>query len=235
MKRIGLLTMALVLALGSLGVAYAAWTDDIAIEGSVNTGDVNLNVVDYSGTWVYKCLDDDSIVNLHGWMTASPPTCPDCANAELVAWAGAGPLLQNTGLVDDGVRVWFENIFPCQDFMVDILLHYDGSVPAKLFADVIEVGGSPALIANLDVDFMAWQLPGFDPDTDMADIHDWLIPANMIDVGHQVHFCDYILVAMNVHLPQDNNLMNLDGTFRARIQAIQWNEYVEDSGFYPYP
>ena len=38
MRKMGLLTMALVLALGSLGVAYAAWTDDLTIDAQVETG-----------------------------------------------------------------------------------------------------------------------------------------------------------------------------------------------------
>ena len=38
MKRIGLLTLSLVLALGTLGVGYAAWTDTVYIEGTVETG-----------------------------------------------------------------------------------------------------------------------------------------------------------------------------------------------------
>ena len=42
MKRIGLLTVALVLALGSLGIAYAAWTDEVTIEGSIQTGEMRV-------------------------------------------------------------------------------------------------------------------------------------------------------------------------------------------------
>ncbi len=38
MKRIGLISLILVLALGALGVGYAAWTDTITISGTVSTG-----------------------------------------------------------------------------------------------------------------------------------------------------------------------------------------------------
>jgi len=38
MKKIALLALALVLALGSLGVAYAMWFEDLYIEGYVETG-----------------------------------------------------------------------------------------------------------------------------------------------------------------------------------------------------
>jgi hypothetical protein len=40
MRKIGLLCLALVLALGALGVGYAMWTDTITIHGTVQTGEV---------------------------------------------------------------------------------------------------------------------------------------------------------------------------------------------------
>ena len=46
MKKIGLLCLALVLALGTLGVGYAMWTDTVLIDGEVTTGDLILGVVD---------------------------------------------------------------------------------------------------------------------------------------------------------------------------------------------
>lgn len=42
MKKIGLLCLALVLALGSLGVGYAMWSDTLTIKGNVNTGEVHV-------------------------------------------------------------------------------------------------------------------------------------------------------------------------------------------------
>jgi len=42
-KKIGLLALALVLALGALGVSYAMWYDDLAISGNVSTGYVDVD------------------------------------------------------------------------------------------------------------------------------------------------------------------------------------------------
>jgi hypothetical protein len=39
LNRIGILAIALILALGAVGVAYGAWVDDIYIEGTLSTGD----------------------------------------------------------------------------------------------------------------------------------------------------------------------------------------------------
>jgi hypothetical protein len=49
MKRFGLLCLVLVLALGSIGVGYAMWSDTISIDGTVSTGSVCLGIV--PGTW----------------------------------------------------------------------------------------------------------------------------------------------------------------------------------------
>ena len=43
MKKIGLLALALVLALGSLGIGYAHWTETLQIKGDVNTGWIDVN------------------------------------------------------------------------------------------------------------------------------------------------------------------------------------------------
>jgi len=42
MKKIGLLCLALVLALGTLGVGYAMWSDEVTIEGTVDTASLTI-------------------------------------------------------------------------------------------------------------------------------------------------------------------------------------------------
>jgi hypothetical protein len=49
-KKIGLLALALVLALGSLGVAYAMWYEDLFIEGTVDTGELDADLI-LTGYW----------------------------------------------------------------------------------------------------------------------------------------------------------------------------------------
>ena len=44
MKKIGLIVLALVVALGALGAGYAAWTDALTITGTVNTGYVEIGI-----------------------------------------------------------------------------------------------------------------------------------------------------------------------------------------------
>ena len=52
-----------------------------------------------------------------------------------------------------------------------------------------------------------------------------------VDVGTQLHYCDYVYVRLIIHLPQDNALQGLSGAFTGTIGVIQWNEYpVDDCG-----
>lgn len=52
MKKIGIITLALVLALGSLGIGYAAWNKTMTITGTVAAGNLDVEfdeVVNFSG------------------------------------------------------------------------------------------------------------------------------------------------------------------------------------------
>ena len=46
MKKIGLICLSLILALGTLGIAYASWTDQVTIVETVSTGEVLVGIVD---------------------------------------------------------------------------------------------------------------------------------------------------------------------------------------------
>lgn len=60
MRKIGLLCLALVLALGTLGVGYALWSEDLYIDGYIETGDVDVDwsLVDW---WADDPKDASSI------------------------------------------------------------------------------------------------------------------------------------------------------------------------------
>ena len=85
MKKIGLLCLAIVLALGSLGFAFAAWTDMVYVRGTVNTGEVLIGFVD-------QLTDDNAIPNEDPakdwddfgydpiWIGDPPLICTNCPN-----------------------------------------------------------------------------------------------------------------------------------------------------------
>lgn len=205
MKKIGLVVLALMLALGALGVGYARWSDTITISGTVNTGSVNINVVQYSGTDIYK-MPDDSLFRIH-WYTARPEP-PE--GGLLVSSAVAQP-----GTEDDTVVVTFDNVFPCQDFIVDWLMQYVGTVPAHINV-AWSVDGIPAeWVVVTKNDGMA----GYDDS----------YPLPEPPAVWQMHQDDFGSLYVKIHVPQTPENPNLEamgqsGTITMTVEAVQWNE-----------
>jgi len=220
MKKIGLLMLALVLALGALGIGYAAWTDEIDITGTVNTGSVNIDVTGYSGTWVYKVpgapdigFGAETVVIRGDPEDLVPPT-----NGILIAHSVAMPTVVDDLPVDDAITVTFDNIFPDIEFEADVYFTYTGSVPAIVDLEQISFYDDFALLdPYIEVHFASSGLAltnGVGPD---------------VNGPVQLHYGDVVHIWMTLKIPEDLALMNLSGGFTAVIKAIQWNEYPRPS------
>jgi hypothetical protein len=216
MKKIGLLSLALVLALGALGVGYAHWTDTICIEGTVNTGSVDINVEYYSGTDIYKDLRTDGIVTVYWvkdcagnivWSSGTPPE-----EGLLVAWAAAEP-----GPADDTVVITYNNTFPCETLVADIIVHYTGSVPAMVTADIDTEDEWLEDLWNAGYAGAYGALVDMDPEKGF----EFIEPITELPI--QMHYCDYAKVWLWLHLPQEDAYMNQTASFTANITACQWN------------
>jgi hypothetical protein len=86
MKKIGLLCLALVFALGALGVGYAMWSDTLYIDGTVYTGDVD---VEFSNQMPN---DSATLTDLSTGDPAEPGTWTDGGNIDdptYWTWSGA--------------------------------------------------------------------------------------------------------------------------------------------------
>jgi len=195
MKRIALISLALVLALGTLGLGYAAWTDTIFIGGTVQTGSLDLVVEDMSGTDLYK-LEDGSLYRVHWYEVRPDPP----AGSVLIAHA----IAEKTA--DDEVTVTFDNLFPCIDFIADFEYHCAGSVPVHVkYTQVIT--GIPESWVTVT---RGW--PGYQDSVPIVD-------------GYQLHHCDMDAIYILIHVPQEDTAMNVTGTIAITLEAIQFNEY----------
>jgi len=129
----------------------------------------------------------------------------------------------DTDLVDDDtVAVNISNAFPGCDLTADMLVHYVGSVPAIVTADLTGVEGEDCcLLAQYVTVNFYWS----DEDGNMGD---------RITDDVQMHYCDYVLAVMTLNIPQDvtgipqEEFMNKCCSFRAEITATQWNECIVD-------
>lgn len=235
--KIGTIFVISVLALAGIGISYAGLTDTIFIYGTVITGTVDLEIEDYSGTWVWK-------VYPHGIDITNDPTVTyEEDEGELVAYAKGRPV-QNTDPPGYDAVMQFHNLFPCIDFMADIVFHYQGSIPAKITnlgwdfsGDLIDTDndGQP------DTDFievlmdmaddtggefgLTYEFYKYNDDTSEFDIP--------ISVGDQLHFCDLIKLIVTIHLPQSNLYQNLAGTGYVIIDVLQWNDQCDEEEEFP--
>jgi hypothetical protein len=163
-NKVGSIFLVSLLALAGVGISYAGFTDSIAIFGTVNTATVELDIVGwYSGTWVYKIWGftepitpdfdydylnfEEEILIIRGWTHMVVEEAAviawaegQQAHAELVACSFAGPggahVFEGEDVESD-IDFTFNNLFPCIDFSADFVVHYIGSIPAKVQGPII--------------------------------------------------------------------------------------------------
>jgi hypothetical protein len=141
----------------------------------------------------------------------------------------------------------YSEIFPCIDFEANFIFHYGGSIPAIIDTAQIFAFPGGSVYPDTTTNFLEWLwayhlipdneaygawveayfIQGYDetgaPTDDLSKIVSWQL-GNPVDVGQQLHACDYVLVKLIIHLPQDNNLQGLSGIFGGNIHVIQWYE-----------
>jgi predicted ribosomally synthesized peptide with SipW-like signal peptide len=206
--------MALVLALGSLGVGYAMWSDTVVINGTVETGSVDIVIESVSSTFVYKDLDDRRIVF----------TTRELTKQEMEDWNKIYVASANTTYCGQTVTMVFDNIFPTPtkgNITGDVMLHYMGSIPAHIDYDIVYWGTDLSDYLELTWDYVA------NPDSDRVDQDD----INPEDI--QLHYCDhlYLEVYLDPQALQDNgvdaqNIVN--SGFDIELMVHQWNEEPQE-------
>jgi len=113
MKKLGLLCLAVVLAMGSLGVGYAMWSDTVTITGPVTTGEVDVCVRDIAANEAIPGNPD--------------PQCGIGENPERkdVGWV-------SYEIIDcDEVRVTVHNAYPYYSALAHLTVCNTGSVPVR--------------------------------------------------------------------------------------------------------
>lgn len=124
--KLSVLALALVLALGGLGIGYASWTDMVVVEETVTTGTVCVEFQQLPLT----ISDDDAPPPV------SPTTTPDMtcdpltmANVRYVnppknvAWGEA------VWVDEDTLQVTLHDAYPCYYNHVDFWVHNCGTIP----------------------------------------------------------------------------------------------------------
>ena len=137
MRKIGLLCLALVLALGSLGVGYALWCKYIVVSGTVETGEID-------AVWSVEDYGDSEAGNKDA--------------SSVYAW------LTNEGKT---LNVTIYDAYPSIDYWVYFDVHSTGSVPIHFCDVVCDRSDFPVEAGTISwlesdytttLDWSAWQL-----------------------------------------------------------------------------
>lgn len=150
MKKIGILCLALVLALGTMGVGYAKWTDSVRIDGTVETGDSNAQfrqaVSNDDGNVCPKfCIDGYWLDNVDiGDGGGDPTACQEMgefvartdnvAKTTVTGACGAGnegAAVSSRDLYKE-LTVTITNAYPCYYATVFFNIFNTGTVPEKV-------------------------------------------------------------------------------------------------------
>ena len=216
MKKIGLLCLALVLALGTLGIGYAAWIDTIYIEGEVTTGSLCWEFVSCN------LYDDDEPINYGGdYPTATPDyTC----NNGFVLEPGVGyfwELDKNVGwgeqlISADGktLTVTLNNTYPCYFNSLSFYVNNCGTIPLKVDHIVINGQNYTTGVPYVQYDFN--DDGAYDFEIQWGD--NWGAQIDPGDPSPEFSFWMHVLQPC----PQ-SQLDTL--TFTIEIVAVQWDKY----------
>jgi predicted ribosomally synthesized peptide with SipW-like signal peptide len=214
MKKIGLIALTLVIALGALGVGYAAWTDTVTITGNVNTGTVDLVVTRLCGTEVYKDLTNETMAYVH-W--ASDPLGPKeywdpiPDPGKLIGYADV------TYPDDDTIAVEWNNLFPIPSdqyglwggWIANCRIDYTGTIPIKVQIDKT-ITGIPEAWVTITFYWFG---------------HGLYTPEQF--EGQQLHAGDAFEIWIIPAIPQLESAQGItNGYIEVVVTGIQWNEYV---------
>jgi len=222
-NKIATIFVASLFALTTLGVAYAAWTDTIYINGTVTTGEV---------CWEFSTcslLDEIPPVNPGGdYVGMGNPladyTCrPGFASPPPFFWHGDKNVGWCTQLIEDKdadgcdetLTITFNNVYPCYFNSLSFYVRNCGTIPIKV--DHVEINGQ-SYYANF---YKALDLNG-------NGVNDFEIQYGD-NFGTQIEPGEYSLNEFSLwfHVLQDESgFQGGHFTFTISLVCIQWNEYL---------
>jgi len=197
--------IASIFALSGLGVAYAAWTDTITIDGTVTTGTLKweleqpISHADFGLDW--NCFFD---LNGGTWVQMDK----DVGSTTVELEPGEHPHV---------MTLTFDNAYPYYANHISFAVHSYGSIPLRIWKVNFIVDGT-----TIETIYAPDQYVYLDLDDDGEDDFEiWW--GNSF--GEQLHFCDSRDISFKILVlqpaPQNSQL-----TFDIELVGIQWNEYV---------
>ncbi len=216
-NRSKLLTLILVFAFALTGIAYAAWTDSLQVDGTVNTGNID---VQFADAWTNDEGVDPNLLGEIGLLRCGPghghgpghgddpepPVCPDRddvaqTNIEIVDRdANAG--FDSHEITNSILEVTTVNAYPGYESAITYQLVNKGTVPVKLTG--VTINDKPGYV---DVDH-----------PDFAELEMVIYPEG--ECNQEVYEVTFTQ-AVNEGL--SNKYMNSEFKYNIKLEFGQWN------------
>jgi len=215
MKKIGLLCLALVLALGTLGVGYAAWTDTVVMEQTVNTGTLEVGIFA-----VQQHTEEKDICTVdvtHGAFKFDKEVAPVPVSALFPA--GLYPFYESATIA-------IGNFYPSFYILEDFVIGVGGTVPVRLKVTptILDPNG---VYDNMTISWSIWKISeGVD---ELLVSGSGVATAQIAAIvgrleGLQLHGCDVIIIYLDKYLEQTAP-QGADASLTLSVEAIQYNKY----------
>jgi predicted ribosomally synthesized peptide with SipW-like signal peptide len=231
MKRLGILCLAVVLAIGMLGIGYAAWTDEVTIDGTVDTGILDVAVL-------CSALDaTDGALSpwVTGWIVGSASAYADTtANSQGPGFeVSVTKQEKNVGWVEldcqgdypDTATVTLNNVYPCYLNHITGGLYNAGNIPFKLdHVLILDSAGNVLEKMTASGQYMTFDLlpigaPNGTPDLEIQ----W-----GDNFGEQAEPGDYLDISFFLHVMQDEDIdftVPHSYSITFKFVGVQWNAY----------
>jgi hypothetical protein len=220
MKKIGLLCLALVLALGTLGIGYATWSANVTIQQEVYSGEL---CAEFDTLCTISDEEGDGSDYTIEWLLCDP------AGYTRVEWFDKDEAWCTCNATDkdqDGIRetmvVTCNNTYPSYYNHLDFWLCNCGTIPYKIQGATVWVGG---------VEEYSWDASDLVPTAPCVSLDLNNDTKDDIELhwgncfGRQVHptKCD-ANCSFDWHILQDapqNQVLQ----FEIKVHVVQWNKY----------
>jgi hypothetical protein len=206
MKKFGILCLALVLALGALGVGYAMWTDTVTISGTVSTNTVTIGFTEFTCQEMYQELPwDDQAPFYQGEYEGKEVASCTCDMSTRVDDPATGLYGYKVGTVT------VTNGYPCYWCFVTFVIKNLGTTPVIIQEwQPVDPSGALTWDANLNSLCDASGAP--------------VLKFRSVNlVGSQLHQGEDDKAEIDVHVEQPA-AMDATYYFDIVITAVQWNE-----------
>ena len=213
MKKIGLLCLALILAVGAMGVGYSLWSDSLYVEGWIETGSLCWEWTGVSTTDPGPPIGAVMDQNCRPGFAGPPP---------YYWYSGKDVGYTNAWIVDPHtIELTMVNVYPCYFVAVSVYTHNCGTIPLHFERVIIRSDYGEHIIDWYQPD----RYPTMELDLDGDGAPDIEFSWGN-HIGDQYHPCDDSgEISFWIHVmqpaPQGATL-----TFQVILEAVQYNESI---------